>query len=57
LGKFTYKDGNWRKDIERLEEDILKVAVSYSEQEEETERGKLRESGNGSKGLWRETEQ
>jgi hypothetical protein len=42
LGKFRDKDGNWREQIERLEEDILKVAVSYSVQEDETERRKVR---------------
>ena len=51
-------DGNWRGHIERLEEDIPKVAVSYSVQEDETERGKLRfeRDWNGSNGLWCETE-
>jgi len=35
------KDGNWREHIEVLEEDIPKVAISYSVQECETGRGKV----------------
>ena len=42
MGKFIDKRGNWREQIQRVEEDILKVAVSYSVQESERERGKLR---------------
>jgi hypothetical protein len=58
MDKFRDKDGNWRENIQRVEEDIPKVAVSYSVQEDETERGKLKleREKNGSKGLWRETE-
>jgi hypothetical protein len=37
LGKFRDSDGNWREHIERLEKDILKVAVSYSVKEGERE--------------------
>jgi len=42
LGKFIDKGGNWKEYIQRVEEDILKVAVSYSVQEGDTEEGKLR---------------
>jgi hypothetical protein len=58
MDKFRDKDGNWRESIQRVEEDIPKVAVSYSVQEDETERGKvkLERERNESKGLWRETE-
>ena len=35
-------DGNWRGHIERLEEDIPKVAVNYSVLEDDTERGKVK---------------
>jgi hypothetical protein len=35
--KFIDKDGNWTKRIRQVEEDILKVAVRYSVQEDETE--------------------
>jgi len=52
------EDGNWRENIQRVEEDIPKVAVSYALQEDEAERGKVKfgRERNGSKGLWRETE-
>jgi hypothetical protein len=40
--KFIDKDGNWTERIQRVEEDIPKVAVRYSVQENETKRGKLR---------------
>jgi hypothetical protein len=39
LDKFRDKDGNWREHIQRVEEDILMIAVRYSVQEEERERG------------------
>jgi len=41
LGKFRDEDGNWRENIDRLEKDILKVSVSSSVQECETERFKV----------------
>jgi len=42
LDKFRDNVGNWREQIQRVKEDILKVAVLCSMQEDETERGKLR---------------
>jgi hypothetical protein len=42
LRKFRDKDGNWREQIQRLGDNIPKVAVSYSMQEDDTERGKFR---------------
>jgi len=58
MDKFRDEDGNWRENIQRVEEDIPKVAVSYALQEDEAERGKVKfgRERNGSKGLWRETE-
>jgi hypothetical protein len=41
LCKIRDKDDNWREHIDGLEEDTLKVAVSYSVQEDETFRWKL----------------
>ena len=40
--KFRGNDDNWRDQTQRVEEDRLKIAVRYSVQEDETERGKLR---------------
>jgi len=37
LDKFRDKDGNWRGHIQRVEEDIPKVAVCYSVQDDECE--------------------
>jgi hypothetical protein len=52
----TYRDkyGNWTEHIQRVEEDKLKVAVRYSVQGDERERGKLQFRGNrnGTRGLW-----
>jgi len=42
LNKFRDKDGNWREHNQRVEEELPKVAFSYTVQEDETERGKLR---------------
>ena len=42
MDKFRDKNGNWRENIQWVEEDIPKVAVSYSVQEGETERGKVK---------------
>ena len=42
MDKFRDKDGNCRENFQRGEEDIPKVAVSYTLQEDETERGKLK---------------
>jgi len=42
LDKFRDNEGNWREHIQRVEEDKLKGTVSYSVQEGETERGKVR---------------
>ena len=42
MDKFRDKVGNWRRQIQRVEEDILKVAVCYSVQEDETDRGKVK---------------
>jgi hypothetical protein len=42
LDKFRDKDGNWTEYIQRVEEDMLKVAVRYNVQEDDTERGKVR---------------
>jgi hypothetical protein len=39
LDKFIDKDGNWRENIQRVEEDKLKLAVRYSVQGDERERG------------------
>jgi hypothetical protein len=41
VDKFRDKDSNWRENMQRVEEDIPKVAVSYTVQEDETERGKF----------------
>ena len=41
LVKFRDKDVNWRGHVVRVEENILKVSVSYSMQEEETESWKV----------------
>jgi len=49
LFKFTDKEGNWRKDIQRVEEDIMKFAVRYSVQEDEWQRGGV---GGGQGGSW-----
>jgi hypothetical protein len=43
LFKFRDNDGNWRE--QRLEEDILKVAVGYIITEDETGRVNLRVEG------------
>ena len=40
--KFRDNDGNWRELKQRVEEDILKVAVRYNVQEDEAERRSLR---------------
>ena len=55
MDKFRDKVANWRENIQRVEEDVPKVVVSYSLQEGETEsvKRKVRGSRNGSKGLWR----
>ena len=55
--KFRDNDGNWRENIQRVEEEKPKVAVSYAVQEDEAERGKVKfeMERNGSKRLWRET--
>jgi len=42
LVKFRDNDGNWRDLTQRVEEDKLKIAVRYSVQEDEIERGKVR---------------
>jgi len=42
LDRFIDKGGNWTEHIQRVEEDIPKVAVRYSVQEDETEKGKVR---------------
>ena len=42
MDKFRDKDGNWRENIEWVEEDIPKVAVNYSVLEDDTERGKVK---------------
>ena len=56
MDKFRGKGGNWIENNQRVEQDILKFVVSYSMQEDETERGKLKleKERNWSKGLWRE---
>jgi hypothetical protein len=68
FNKFRGKFGNWTEHIRQLEEDILKVAVHFSVQEDETEKWKLRVVGegmgrmdcglrrNGTRGLWCEKE-
>jgi len=50
LFKFTDKEGNWREDIQRVEEDIVKFAVRYSVQEDEWQRGGV--GGGGQGGGW-----
>jgi hypothetical protein len=40
LDKFRDNEGNWRE--QRVEEDTLKGAVSYTVREDEKERGKVR---------------
>jgi hypothetical protein len=45
LYKFIDKDCNWTEHIRRVERGILKVAVRYSVQRDETERGILRVEG------------
>jgi hypothetical protein len=44
VDKFRGKDGNWRETILRVDEDIHvpKVAVSYTMQEDNTERSKVK---------------
>jgi hypothetical protein len=42
MDKFRDKDGNWRENIHQVEKDIPKLAVSYTLQEDETERGKMK---------------
>jgi len=42
LDKFRGNVGNWREHIQRLEEDIRKVAVRYTLREDETLKSKLR---------------
>ena len=42
LDRFIDKGGNWTEHIQRVEEDIPNVAVRYSVQGDEWERGKLR---------------
>jgi hypothetical protein len=58
MDKFRDKDGNWRENVQRVEEDIPEFAVSYSVQEDEKEKGKVKfeRKRNGSKGLCCETE-
>jgi hypothetical protein len=53
-----HNDGNCREQIQRVEEDIPKVAVRYSMQEDETKRGEVgvEREQKGSKGLWPETD-
>ena len=42
MDKFRDKDGNWRENIQRVEEDIPKVVGSYNVLEDDTERGKVK---------------
>jgi hypothetical protein len=42
VDKFSDNHRNWREQLQRLEEDIAKVDVRYTVQEDETERGKVR---------------
>jgi hypothetical protein len=58
MDKVRDKDGNLRENTQRMVEDIPNVAVSYTLQEDETDRGKVKfERGrNGSKGRWCEME-
>jgi hypothetical protein len=42
LDKFIDKDGNWREHIQRVEEDKLKLVLSYSARETRERRGKVR---------------
>jgi septum formation topological specificity factor MinE len=41
MNKLRDNHSNWREQLQRLEEDILKVVVRYTVQEDETDRGKL----------------
>jgi hypothetical protein len=42
VDKFRDKVGNWRENIQRVEEDVPKVAISYTVQEDESEKGKVK---------------
>jgi hypothetical protein len=42
LDKFRDKDGNWRENMQRVEEDIPNVALSYIVQEDDRERSKVK---------------
>ena len=42
VDKFRNKAGNWTENIQRVEKDIPKVAVSYAVQEDEAEKGKVK---------------
>ena len=42
MDKFRDKDGNWRENIQRVEEDIPKVVGSYNVLGDDTQRGKVK---------------
>ena len=42
MDKFRDKDGNWRENLQRVEEDMPKFAITYSVLEDETEGGKVK---------------
>jgi hypothetical protein len=43
LEKFRNNDSSWREHIQRVEEEIMKDVVRYTVQEDDRERGKLRD--------------
>jgi len=42
MDKFRDKDGNWRENIQRMEEDIPKFAITYSVPKDETQGDKVK---------------